>query len=233
MENQDFNEIDELGVICEDYFLSTVYDDTSAMYNTTIDQINPQYDPAVPNEQKKNIPKVKKSTSESNTLCMFFKHNKPPKKEYIRCKLIRGHKRAIRQAIANKVPTTTIHKVNITNKAERKAWLEFAEHVKDKKNQPLLQEKSKTVNGPATDGVSQREVQTVVQREVVTPEVLRSFNDTFCRLYFSNEIVIESYVNYIEIIFADSDPQNLKKRFEFTCCKREDSESHYPECGEK
>ena len=73
----------------------------------------------------------------------------------------------------------------------------------------------------------------MVQREVVTPEVLRSFNDTFCRLYFSNEIVIESYVNYIEIIFADSDPQNLKKRFEFTCCKREDSESHYPECGEK
>ena len=45
-----------------------------------------------------------------------------PKKEYLRCKLVRGHKRAIRQILSNVIPKTTIHKFNSTDVNAHSLW---------------------------------------------------------------------------------------------------------------
>ena len=219
-------DIEDLEIPQEEYH-TTIYENISVTYYSALDAINPQLE----NRQnfcvipRRRGPKVRGTIIPSKMLCVFFIRGKPPKKEYIRCKLIRGHKRAIRHAIANKIPRTTIHKINPLNEYELKSWTIFADDVRLENHRPVLEVLSRTVNGPLTDGAS--------RREIITPETLRSFSDSFCQSYFSNELILESYKKYVDIIFATQTPENLCKRFGFKCCQNEDNEDHYQSCDEK
>jgi hypothetical protein len=205
---------------------TTVYQDYTSTYYRTLDTIDPQA-PDVPRPKKNRGRKAKKSNSEVSTLSIFFRGSKHPKKEYIRCKIIRGQKRAIRHSLNKKIPTTTIHKVNKDNKAEVKAWNDFAKHTTD--NEEFFNEMSKTVNGPKTDGAAKRKKKA---DEPISAEVQKSFNDVFCAQYFNNCLVVENYKLYLDVIFASMDPENLINRFDFSCCKSE-NQKHFVDCDTK
>lgn len=145
----------------------------------------------------------------------------PPKKEYVRCKLIRGHKRAIRQIINNQIPKTTIHKFPETDAKAQSLWQILKQIYENHSNE--LDEISKTEAGPITDGKTKRE-----DREAKRTE--KSFNSKFCEEYFSSSCVRESFSVYLELIFCQFDPSVLCERFEFCCCR---AKKHCVDCVEK
>lgn len=219
----------DLDLECYDNDLNiptTIYQDYTSTYNCTLDTIDPQA-PNVPRLKKNRGRKPKKSQTEVSTLQNFFRGSKCPKKEYIRCKIIRGQKRAIRHSLHKKIPITTIHKVNKDNEDELQAWNEFAKHTND--NNEFFTEMSKTVNGPKTDGAAKRMNN---PKEPIGAEVQKSFNDVFCAQYFNNCLVVENYKLYLDVIFSLMEPENLIKRFDFSCCKSE-NKKHFTDCNTK
>ena len=145
----------------------------------------------------------------------------PPKKEYIRCKLIRGHKRAIRQVISNQIPKATIHKFDPEDSKAHSLWMMMKQIYIT--NQSEFDSISKTESGPATDGRSKRNEDSLKSSE-------KSFNSSFCRTYFCSKNVRESFAVYLDLIFSNFDPQTLSEKFEFFCCRRE---LHSVDCLEK
>lgn len=163
--------------------------------------------------------------NESKVLTLFDTKRKSspqtPKKEYVRCKLIRGHKRAIRQILKNIIPKTTIHKFSATDIKAHNLWLLIQQIVI--KNIPTFAGLSKTESGPITDGRAKRSNESLKKCE-------KSFNAAFCKAYFSNQDVRESFSHYLNLIFVDFDPNILTKKFEFSCCR---NDKHTVECLEK
>ena len=141
--------------------------------------------------------------------------DKSLKKEYIREHSIRNHKKLLRTIYK---PSQKKYQKLAENTSEesRSAFENFTLHARS--NQKALNLVSKTDSGPATDGKSKR-YQKKIQK--------RSFNDFFVRDHFSDPIVKESYMLYIEYKFSDMDPDTLSEGFKYYCCK---SISHDDEC---
>lgn len=144
-----------------------------------------------------------------------------PKKEYVRCKLIRGHKRAVRQIIAGQKPKTTIHKFDQQDSKSISIWLLLSRIIEQ--DLPIFEDTSKTESGPRTDGKSKRRLESLENSQ-------RSFNGTFCKTYFQHPSIRESFSAYIDLIFSNFDPESLCEKFEFRCCREE---KHSIECLEK
>ncbi|OMJ84884.1 hypothetical protein SteCoe_13945 [Stentor coeruleus] len=189
---------------------TTIYEDYTTTYNCTLETINPQA-PDAPRPKRPRGRKAKKSQIEIDTLQPFIRGSGYPKKEYVRCKIIRGQKRAIRHALKNNIPTKTIHKVNKENEDEINAWDVFAKHTID--NSEFFKEISKTEKGPKTDGAARRD------SNCISCDIQKSFNDVFCAQYFNNDLVVENYKFYLDVIFSYMVPENLINRFDFSCCK--------------
>jgi hypothetical protein len=145
----------------------------------------------------------------------------PPKKEYVRCKLIRGHKRAIRQIIQNQIPKTTVHKFSETDDKAQSLWHIIKQLYENHPEE--FDDISKTESGPITDGKTKREDNEFKRTE-------KSFNSRFCEEYFRSMNVRESFSVYLELIFCHFDPEVLSEKFEFSCCRME---KHSVECLEK
>jgi hypothetical protein len=144
-----------------------------------------------------------------------------PKKEYIRCKLIRGHKRAIRQIISDQLPKATIHRFDEENSKAFSLWLMLKQLYLT--HQSEFESISKTESGPVTDGRSKRNEDSIKSSE-------KSFNANFCKLYFQSKNVRESFGLYLDLVFSQFEPKALNERFEFYCCR---NEIHSVECLEK
>jgi hypothetical protein len=170
------------------------------------------------------IPNISKRT-DSKVLEKFDSNKKatqkPPKKEYLRCKLIRGHKRAIRQIRLEVIPKATIHKFEIEDLKAYSIWILLKKLVLE--NQTIFSTLSKTEAGPLTDGRAKR-------LSGSEKSSSKSFNFNFCKDYFSIPIVRESFFHYINLIFVNFNPTILCKKFEFYCCR---FELHSIECMEK
>lgn len=146
------------------------------------------------------------------------KKNRPPKREYFRTKLIRGHKRAIRHVLSKKIPTKTSNSVDINSKDQYTAWCIFKNFVNEHKFE--LEEISRTSNGPGTDGKCRRPSKNASDK---------TFNDNFCSIYFKNPFVKTSFIQYIDFLFSEIDCDLLNKRFDLKCCKLS---SHLTCCSE-
>ncbi|OMJ90500.1 hypothetical protein SteCoe_7087 [Stentor coeruleus] len=144
-----------------------------------------------------------------------------PKREYIRTKLIRGHKRAIRQAVTNQFPKKTIHKVDENNKNQKDSWEMFKAHVV-KADTDIIRI-SKTENGPLTDGKNRRML------ESSNDLSCKTWNDDSVKVYFSTQYIRESFKLYIDVIFAVMDCNELCARFGFNCCE---TKTHLARCLE-
>ena len=150
------------------------------------------------------------------------KSGNSPKKEYIRCKLIRGHKRAIRNAFIGKKAKKTINRVNLKNKKQIVKLNEFSTHANNSK--VMLEEVSRPENGPKTDGISKRS-------KVELDKAEKSFNNSYCRKYFRNSLTRESFKLYLDFLFHGSSVNELCDKFDFSCCSQRSN--HNVDCKEK
>ena len=144
-----------------------------------------------------------------------------PKKEYLRVKLIRGHKRATRDAFLKKIPRKTINRVNLKNPNQKAAWEIFENFACN--NRDILYETSKTINGPLTDGESEnKRIYGDDFKKKVNKE--RTFNNQYCKAYFSDPIVRQSFALYIDVLFSDNSIESYCQKFNFVCCRNFHSE---------
>ncbi|CAG9325543.1 unnamed protein product [Blepharisma stoltei] len=143
----------------------------------------------------------------------------PPKKEYLRCRVIRGHKRAIRQIKKSAIPIRTLNAFDPENPTALRIWRILSDvYIKHEEE---LSKFSQTESGPKTDGKSKRQGK--------VENLAKSFNYEFCRDYFTPLGVRESFYYYVELLFVDLNPKSLCEKFDFNCCKS----PHSHECLEK
>jgi hypothetical protein len=160
--------------------------------------------------------KVKEETL-IRTLFHSFKHQIKghPKKEYLRCKLIRFHKRANRKLKKGKKLYNNF--IELSENSELN-W----QKLLDCYNQ----------HSAVLDQVSSTFFEPIKFRKNAKPTCLknRSFNSEFCIKYFEKSGVRESFYYFVEYLFSDIQPQVLAKVFGFSCCE---SEEHDLECAHK
>lgn len=138
-----------------------------------------------------------------------------PKKEYLRCKLIRGHKRANRKIKKGKLLYN--NQKDLSENALRN-WKCISNVYS--KYPAILDIVSRTVFEPIK----------FKSRSKLPIETSRSFNTDFCRRYFNESAVRESFFYYVEFIFSDLDPTELSKSLGFACCR---NEKHTMDCAYK
>lgn len=157
----------------------------------------------------------RKVTEESVLLNKFHPLRKNSfKKEYIRTKLIRGHKRLIRDIYKGKLSA-----MNDTT-SEASAVLGKLQRIHEE-SPAYFKELSATKNGPGTDGKAHR------AKYVEAAE--QTFNKAYCSRYFSDERVTQSFYYYIELRFCEKSPAALCEFFRVRCCS---SNLHSEECVE-
>ncbi|CAG9310424.1 unnamed protein product [Blepharisma stoltei] len=165
-----------------------------------------------------------RKTSEDTLILGSFRRaqgKKPPKKEYLRCQIIRGHKRLIRNIANNIIPRKTLNQIH-TSKESFDAYDKLKQCYE--KNKEVLQIVCKTEQGPKTDGQTKRQ-----KMEEKDQDLSKSFNNSYCKSYFESNEVRESYQLYIDYLFSNDSPSELCKKFKFSCCQT----MHTSECIDK
>ena len=135
-----------------------------------------------------------------------------PKKEYIRCKLIRGHKRILREIMENEEYIKHVMETNDSQSCKQVYWsLLVNSFIKYKK---ILVELIPVVVGPVNEIMKKKKMK--------IDHLKRSFNAEFCKEYMKRTETRESYHYYVEFIFSDMNCAKLIKKFGFKCCNNED-----------
>ena len=116
-----------------------------------------------------------------------------PKKEYLRCKLIRGLKKSIRLVQNAAVPNTFQYLSEIA----LAKWSTFA---------LFTNQQSELLYSLASTKV------------MIPDSKIKSFNQKYCKVFFSAPEIRSSYHYYTEFLFSDLDPKRLCKEFKFQCC---------------
>ena len=155
------------------------------------------------------IPNSKNMNLETKIRCLFLSkgYRKFPKKEYIRCKLIRGHKRILRDIQLKLNSLDSFLEAELS--ASRRFYLavlinSFLE------SQEVLERLIPVDAGPVNVMMKKRNIE--------TENLKRSFNADYCREYLDCEETKRSYSNYIDYVFAELECSALIKRFGFRCC---------------
>ncbi|CAG9328232.1 unnamed protein product [Blepharisma stoltei] len=143
----------------------------------------------------------------------------PPKKEYLRCKLIRGFKRAIRQIRKNVLPSKTLNRIRGNPYNTLRVWQALAGCYE--KYIDILDSISCTENKASSDEKNKKKVKGAYLE--------KSFNSKLCNQFFTHIGVRETFYYYIEFLFADLNPESLCDKFDFMCCNG----VHINECVEK
>lgn len=154
-----------------------------------------------------NLRKVK---TETKIRAMFIGRGsrKFPKKEYIRCKLIRGHKRALRTLIEKQATLNSIYKNTDTSLSKIYYWnLLYNSYLQYPK---IFEEISPVEVGPINKQMKKRNVD--------LNHIKKSFNREFCQIYFQDLLIRESYYNYVNYLFSEIDCDSLIQHFGFKCC---------------
>lgn len=128
-------------------------------------------------------------------------HSKPPKKEYLRVKIIRGLKRAIREVASGQPPSRK--KLHNPSPGAFNVWTVFSDFVT---SHPELIRLSATSEGPATDGKAIRG----------RPEdKYRCYNNQCCKDFFGFPEVRQAYQLYLDLIFAQAEEKDLAEKLGF------------------
>ena len=150
---------------------------------------------------------------------------KPPKKAYFLEKLIRGHKYSTRKSLSGRMPKRTLSLINIRNVAQVIAWGNFCAFNLNPENSQVLDNASQTESGPLTDGRTRGNMWRTIGRNAP-----RTFNIEFYREYLRSDIVVDSFLLYLECLFADPDYDVICEKFNFRCCS---ANTHNDICKQK
>ncbi|OMJ91167.1 hypothetical protein SteCoe_6335 [Stentor coeruleus] len=155
-----------------------------------------------------DISKINRSfVKRTKTISSFYKNIKSkispnktrvscPKKEYIRCKIIRGTKKSIR-LLSKKSNPKKIGKFNIISNEVKAQWNLMAHHFNS--NKEILKTFSST-------------------KDKIPGKEFKSYNISFCKMFFEMPEVREAFNLYVNYIFTDYDCKRLCKEFNFKCC---------------
>jgi hypothetical protein len=170
----------------------------------------------LPCTRENNVRKVK-AESKIRSLFISTGARNFPKKEYIRCKLIRGHKRILR---------TISEKIEEHGNAEElfefpSSKLYYWRLIVDSflKHREYFTNIIPVEVGPVNE-LMKRKKQKI-------DHLKRSFNADYCRDYLVNPETRESYSYYIEYLFSEISCEKLIKIFGFKCC---DKSNHRISC---
>ncbi|OMJ95682.1 hypothetical protein SteCoe_933 [Stentor coeruleus] len=152
-----------------------------------------------------------RSRAELKTFDLFKdKNNRQPKKEYVRCGIVRAFKRGMREALEGKTPKSKLHQVIKQNPKSVAAWEVFKQECID--NRHTVFEISKTEEGPNTDGKSKR----------TKSSESNSYNDTFCKNFFESPLVLNLYQLYCKVVFSVKTCKDLRSKFAIIPKKHDD-----------
>lgn len=142
------------------------------------------------------------------TLFISKGYRKFPKKEYIRCKLIRGHKRVLREIQDNENNLEALLQGCLYSDSKYYYWVLLTESFI--MNREVFFKIIPVDAGPVNVMMKKRNIN--------TESLKKSFNAQFCREYLEDEETRKSYSYYINFLFYDLDCERLRKRFGFRCC---------------
>ncbi|OMJ87958.1 hypothetical protein SteCoe_10193 [Stentor coeruleus] len=189
--------------------------------NDQIDSSTSSSEESHPTQKKQenltqSVPKAIKKLTAVEKFFKPIKSKKPqyhikissPKKEYIRCKLIRGTKKSIRILNKSSFPNKLgnfegISPQTLTN------WNAMMNYFTENKH--VLKEFSSTQNK-------------------IPDKEIRSYNLKFCKMFFERLEVREAFMLYIEFLFSDYDCLRLCREFNFQCCR---TLRHTQQCGKR
>ncbi|OMJ82729.1 hypothetical protein SteCoe_16495 [Stentor coeruleus] len=150
-----------------------------------------------------NFFKLIKSKKNPNQIKISF-----PKKEYIRCKLIRGTKKSIRILGKKALPKKLGNFKNLSS-SMLDNWNTMMRYFHE--NQKILSQFSST-------------------QDKIPDKETKSYNLKFCKIFFERLEVREAFQFYVKYLFSDYDCNRLCKEFNFQCCK---GHMHSLECGKR
>jgi hypothetical protein len=131
-----------------------------------------------------------------------------PKKEYIRCKLIRGHKRLLRKIMIHEAFVKELRESMCCEYSQRVYFNLLADSFLKYKN--TLVDLIPVEMGPVNEIMKKKKMK--------LDHLEKSFNGNFCKEYFNKIETRESYYYYIEYLFSDFDCTKFIKKFGFKCC---------------
>lgn len=129
-----------------------------------------------------------------------YKNGNDVKKEYLRCQLIRGHNRLIKNALARKLPRKTLNKIRKTNTSQMEKWKIF-KSFSELNIKPRFQIKDYQLPN------------------------YKSFNNKNCYQYFSDPTLRQSFFLYCDVVLIDEDTDDLCEKFNMFCCLEESEHS--------
>ena len=179
------------------------------LYNRNMENL-PPVDPnclVLPAKRKRQMIE-KNIETRIRTLFVSKGYRKFPKKEYIRCKLIRGHKRVLRAIQEKENNLGAFLQEDMYSDGKKYYWLLIAESF-------VVNREAFTKLIPVDAGPVNVMMK---KRNVCTENLKKSFNKEFCREYLEDEETRKSYSYYINYLFCDLDCERLKKIFGFRCC---------------
>ncbi len=142
------------------------------------------------------------------TLFVSKGYRKFPKKEYIRCKLIRGHKRVLREIQDKENNLETVLQDCMYSDCKYYYWLLLSESFI--MNREVFLKIMPVDAGPVNVMMK--------KRNISTENLKKSFSAEFCREYLEDEETRKSYSYYINFLFYNLSSERLKKIFGFRCC---------------
>ena len=156
---------------------------------------------------------IRKVKAESKIRSLFYSVGARnfPKKEYIRCKLIRGHKRALRSLLEKVAISEGVENVDTFPTSKLYYWGLIEELFF--RNQDYFQDIIPVEVGPINELMKRKKMK--------VDHLKRSFNAEFCRDYLAKQETRESYSYYIEYLFSEINCEKLIKIFGFRCCQKE------------
>lgn len=151
---------------------------------------------------------------------LFFTGKRHPKREFFNAFIIRTIKKIFRSIIGGIFPKKQVIRIRAENEEENRIWGKF--QALYRANVEKIKEISKTCSGPETDGKSKR------NNGERAPHL--SFNNEFCKEFFSERAMKTAFLLTIELIFSDFSPDALSKKLKFYCCK---DHEHLDQCWNK
>jgi hypothetical protein len=141
------------------------------------------------------------------------KNKNPPKREYFNAFIIRAIKRAFRNIISNKLPSTTCIKVNLKFPLQARYWNELGNLYRG--NIKIVKELSSTESGPKTDGKKRGSN----SRNMESERAHKSFNNQYCQGFFGISIAQQAFRIIVDLIFSEPSEDALGEKFKFYCCQ--------------
>ena len=172
-------------------------------------------DPHQQGPRRRNGP-GRKRNPETDLLHSFCRNGKYPfKKENLRTKVIRAHKKCLREMMnlmhcENPRPKksrrvlTFFHEVNSPERYEK--WLAMLQLCRN--NPAHFAKICQTINGPLNDKSTQSKAS----------DKFLCYNNAYCVDYFKTTLTRESFLAFLELVFEDRSEEELCTVFGGRCC---------------